>query len=222
MNISRWYLLLILLLLISCGANPEKCRTDKALLEDSFNDTACGWDEYEEEEASAGYRNSEYFVAVHQPNTSAVAVPGGTFSNVSIQAQVSLNHGATDNNFGLLCRYQDMDNFYAFLLSSDGYYAIATVVDGAPYKILSGDGAHLMPSEAIGVEPGTVNEIHAACAGDELTLYVNGQQLASVSDNRLESGDVGFIVSTYAEAPVEVRFDNLFVQEPAVPFQESE
>ena len=172
---------LLILVLISCGPNPDRCVTDKALLEDNFNDKACGWDEYEEDKASAGYFGSEYFVAVQQPNTSAVAVPpGASFADVSVQAEARLESGSSDNNFGLLCRYQDMNNFYAFLISSDGYYAIAKVIDGTPYTILSGDGTHLMPSEAILVEPSADNEIHAVCAGDELTLYVNGQQSCGV------------------------------------------
>jgi len=216
------YLLLLLLLLAACKPNPDKCRTDKALLEDSFNDTACGWDEYDEEEASAGYASSEYFIAVHLPNTSAVAVPGAQFSDVSIQAEVRLVSGSADNNYGLLCRYQDVDNFYTFLISSDGYYAIAQVTGGVSYKILSGDGQHLLPSDAIQTEPGATNEIHAVCAGNILTLYVNGRQLASVSDDQFTSGDVGFIVSTYQEGPTEVRFDNLFIREPALPSPQSE
>lgn len=219
---TRLTLLLLLLLLFSCGPNPDKCRTDKALLEDSFNDTACGWDEYDEEQASAGYRSSEYFIMVHQPNTSAVAVPGAVFSDVSIQAEVRQVDGAADNNYGLLCRYQDMDHFYAFLISSDGYYAIAKVSGDAPYQILSGDGTHLMPSSAIQTEPGAINELQAICTGDLLTLYVNGEQLTSVSDLEYESGDVGFIASSYGEAPIEIRFDNLIILEPALPSPESE
>jgi hypothetical protein len=79
-----------------------------------------------------------------------------------------------------------------------------------------------MPSEAIMVERNASNEMHAVCAGTELTLSVNGKQLAAVSDNDIESGDIGFIVSTYDTAPAHVHFDNLFVQEPAVPHSESE
>lgn len=216
--------MMLLLLLVACGAGrgPEKCRTDKALLEDNFNDTACGWDEYEEERATAGYVASEYFVAVHQPNATAIAVPGAKFDDVSIQAQARLISGSINNNFGILCRYQDMDHFYAFLVSSDGYYAIVRVVGGTSYEILSGDGQHLLPSDAILKELNATNEIRAVCAGDLLTLYVNGKQLASVSDTQLVSGDVGFIVSSYQEGPTEVRFDNLLVLEPAAPLPLSE
>jgi hypothetical protein len=215
-------LLLLPLLLVGCGPSSGRCRTERALLVDDFNDTACGWDQYDEEEASAGYATGAYLVTVHQSNTSAVAVPGGQFSDVSVQVETRLERGSVNNNFGLVCRYQDMDQLYAFLISSDGYYAIVRVGGGASYRILSGDGRHLMPSDAIQTKEGAVNEIRALCAADELTLYVNGRQLASVSDDLLVSGDIGFIVSTYEEAPTTVRFDNLFVQESAVPYDQSE
>lgn len=189
---------------------------------DDFNDAACGWDQYEEEEASAGYSGGEYLITVHQPGASAVAVPGAEFSDVSVQAEARLAQGSANNNLGLLCRYQDMDHFYGFLISSDGYYAIVRVDGGGSYRILSGDGTHLLPSDAIRTEPGTVNQLQALCAGDELTLYVNGRQLASVSDNLFTSGDIGFIVSTYEEAPTSVSFDNLVVQEPAMADRRNE
>lgn len=208
--------ILLILALASCGKGPEKCRTDKALLEDSFNDTACGWDEYDESGAAAGYSTSEYFITVKQPDTSAVAVPGGSYNNVMMQADARLVSGSENNNYGLMCRYQDMNHFYAFIISSDGYYAIVKVMDGATYTILSGDGTHLMPSEAIDTDFGKPNEIKALCNYEELTLTINGQQMASVSDSDLKSGDIGFIASTYDEAPLEIRFDNLVVFDPAV------
>jgi len=220
--VKRFWALLFLVLLTSCRSGPEKCRTAKALLEDNFNDEACGWDKYDREEASAGYADTEYFIAVHQPNTSAVAVPGAQFTDVSIETDVRLGGGLADNNLGILCRYQDMDHFYAFLISSDGYYAIVRVIDSASFQTLSGDGKHLMPSDAILTETGAVNQIRAECTGDLLTLYVNGQQLASVTDDQLTAGDIGFIVSTYSEGSTEVRFDNLFVREPVAPLGESE
>lgn len=216
MKYRPFILLSPLLLLAACGRGPEKCATDKALFEDNFNDTACGWDEYDETAASAGYGTSDYLISVHQPNTSAVAVPGGRFSDVLLEAQVQQTAGSTDNNFGLLCRYQDLDHFYAFLISSDGYYAIVRVVGGENFQVLSGDGLHLMPSEAIQTDLGSTNEIRAQCQGDTLTLYVNGKQLASVVDSQLAAGDIGFIASTYGQAPVQVQFDNLIALDPAI------
>ncbi len=218
MHTPRWLIILLLIpLLAGCRGGPDRCSTDRALLVDNFNDDACGWDEYAEEAASAGLAASEYFIAVHQPNTSAVSLPGGDYSNLEIVVDVRQASGSANNNYGLLCRYRDMDHFYAFLISSDGYYAIVRVAGGGTYKILSGDGIHLLPSEAINTEAGATNEVSAVCDGDTLTLFVNGRQLTSVSDSELTSGDVGFIASTYEEAAIEIRFDNLrvYATEPA-------
>jgi hypothetical protein len=215
-------LLSLVLLFVACARGPERCSTDKALFEDNFNDTACGWDEFDEEGASAAYGISDYMISVHQPNTSAVAVPGARFSDVLVEAEVQLQEGSADNNFGLLCRYQDLDHFYAFLISSDGYYAIVRVVGGEDFQVLSGDGLHLMPSEAIDTEQGATNEIRALCQGDNLTLFVNGRQLASVLDSQLGYGDVGFIASSYGEAPVRVHFDNMVVLDPAIVYPQTD
>jgi hypothetical protein len=209
-------LLALLVVLAACGRGPDQCKTDKALFEDNFNDTACGWDEYQEEGASAAYGTSDYVMTVDKPNTSAVAVPGARFSNVVVEAQVQQTRGSTDNNFGLLCRYQDLDHFYAFLISTDGYYAIVRVFGGENFKVLSGDGMHLMPSEVIRRDVGSTNEIRAICQDETLTLYVNGGQLASVVDTQLDTGDIGFIASTYGEAPIQVHFDDLIVLDPAL------
>jgi hypothetical protein len=219
---DRLFILLsLLVLLAACGGGPEKCKTDKALFEDNFNDTACGWDEYDEDGATAAYGTSDYVISVEQPNTSAVAVPGARFADVLVEAQIEQTTGSADNNFGLICRYQDLDHFYAFLISGDGYYAIVRVVGGESFKVLSGDGMHLMPSDVIRTELGSTNEIRARCQADTLTLYVNGKQLASVVDGQLATGDIGFIASTYREAPIEVHFDNMIVLDPAMLIPQS-
>jgi hypothetical protein len=216
MNHRAVTLITLFLLLTACNGGPEKCETDKALFEDNFNDTACGWDEYDEEGASAAYGTSDYVISVHQPNTSAVAVPGARLSDVLVEVQVQLREGSVNNNFGLLCRYQDLDHFYAFLISSDGYYAIVRVAGGEDFQVLSGDGLHLMPSDAIDTEQGATNEIRALCQGDTLALFVNGRQLASAVDSRFSFGDVGFIASSYGDAPVQVHFDNMVVLDPTI------
>jgi hypothetical protein len=215
------FLLVLLLVASTCSSNVQRCRTDKALLEDNFNDTACGWDQYDRKDASAGYSGSEYSMVVHQINTSAVSVVGAEWDNVLLQVDARLADGSSDNNHGLLCRYRDLNHFYAFLVSSDGYYAIVKVIGASPFLVLSGDGTYLLPSEAIQTGPDAVNEIRALCDGDQLALYVNGQQLASVSDTDLTSGDVGFLVSTYSDGATEIRFDNLLAWEVSGPGQEA-
>ena len=37
---------------------------------------------------------------------------------------------AGDGDFGVICRYQDIDNFYGLEVSEDGYFSIWKYVDG--------------------------------------------------------------------------------------------
>ena len=60
----------------------------------------------------------------------------------------------------------------------------------------------------------TTNHIKAECFGNQLTLYVNGVLLTSVSDATLANGDVGLLASTYDEAGVDILFDNFLVTLP--------
>jgi len=46
-----------------------------------------------------------------------------------------------------------------------------------------------------------------------MTLYVNGEELASVEDSSFERGDVGLFASTFTDPNVEVEFDNLEIWE---------
>ena len=42
----------------------------------------------------------------------------------------TLQSGPVYNRFGLICRFQDMNDFYFFAVSSDGYYAIGKIKNG--------------------------------------------------------------------------------------------
>jgi len=50
--------------------------------------------------------------------------------DIEISVQTQKISGPNDTNFGILCRYQDKDNYYSFLISSDGYYGILKMQDG--------------------------------------------------------------------------------------------
>jgi hypothetical protein len=115
-----------------------------------------------------------------------------------------------DNLFGLVCRYQDDQNFYALVIGSDGYYGIYKRIDGEQSLI---DQVHMDFSDAIhpGVED---NVIRAVCQADQLGLIVNDMPLIQVQDDALAQGDVGLILGTFAKPGVNVLFDDFIVITP--------
>jgi len=113
--------------------------------------------------------------------------------------------------FGAVCRFQDNDHFYGFLISHDGYYGIFKMDAGK--LILADANSGLRYSDVIR-QGGTVNHIQAICQGTTLKLSVNGQILAEVVDSSYTSGQVGVVAGTYENAGSEIFFDNLKVYQP--------
>jgi len=118
--------------------------------------------------------------------------------------------GPDDNDFGVICRYQDVDNFYFFIISSDGYYGIGKTVDGVQ-ELIGTD--QMNPDDAIN-QGDANNHIKADCVGSHLVLHANGAKLADVEDTSLSSGDVGLIAGTFDEAGADIHFDNFVVRKP--------
>ena len=59
-----------------------------------------------------------------------------------------------------------------------------------------------------------LNHIRADCIGNELTLYVNGQQVATATDSEFTGGDIGVIAGTFSTPGTDIHFDNFVVTRP--------
>ncbi len=180
------------------------------LYRDDFSDPSSGWARVQEAEHSMGYEDGSYRLFVNGANLSAWARAQKDFADVSIETTAKKAGGPDDNNYGVICRYQDSDNFYAFLISSDGYYLIAAKVKGE-WQSLGMD--QMLASSQIKQGPAS-NVIRADCVGDKLALYVNGSKLAEARDTQFESGDVGLITGSFDEPGVDIRFTDFVVYQP--------
>ena len=120
--------------------------------------------------------------------------------------------GTVDNAFGVLCRYQDPDNYYFLEISSDGYAGIG--INNAGVKtLLSSSDNNMVPDSSIN-QGDASNHLRVDCIGSTLSLYVNGTQAVSVTDSSFTGGDIGLIAETFSVAGTEIQFDNLFVYKP--------
>ena len=181
------------------------------LFSDDFSNPNSGWDQVNTAEGITDYADGVYRIFVNTDNTDIWANPGKNFTDAVIEVSATKVGGPDDNDFGVICRYQNVENFYFFVLSSDGYYGIG-IVQGGEQRVL-GEKGQLLPSDAIN-QGNTTNVIRADCVGDTLTLYANGTQLTSVQDSTFASGDVGLMAGTYNEVGTDIHFDNFVVRAP--------
>ncbi len=180
------------------------------LFQDDFSDTGSGWTTLHEDADQVDYQNGVFSFQVNSTQTDVWSNPELNFGDVHITVDATKVTGTDDNDFGILCRYQDEENFYGLLISSDGYYGISKMKNGSHELLGTGDMSY---SDIIRQGKAT-NRIEADCSGDTLTLSVNGQEMLVEKDADFTSGDVGLLVGTFDTPGTNISFDNFFVTQP--------
>ena len=179
--------------------------------DDDFSVTPNGWGTMGRTGGEIGFEYEGLTITVDTPNFMFWTVNGSKFTDAQVEVDAVLLEGPSDDNFGVICRFQDNKNFYAFVISHDGYYGIFKMFDGA---IVTGSGeGKLEYSEAIR-KGGVVNHIVATCQDEMLSLTVNDTLLTQVQDSSFSEGQIGLIASAYSDPGVKVLFDNLKIYQP--------
>ena len=183
-------------------------RSGDVLYQEAFEDNTSGWHRVANDNGIMDYDQGGYRILVRQPMLNVWSTAERNFGDVRIEVDVIRLHGPDENRMGLLCRYQGGD-YYFFIITNDGYYAIGKFLGGI--TLLLGQ-TEMQPSEVI--QKGSMNHLRADCVGDRLTFYVNFTEIASATDADLPAGDVGLLAGSFSEAGVEVMFDQFVVIQP--------
>jgi hypothetical protein len=158
------------------------------------------------------------------------------FSDLDLRVTTQLISGPVDQNqYGVIFRYRDAENFYIFRISGDGYYSLAKVADGFQDKVSDW-------GETEAIRQGSVaNEVRVVARGGEFRFFVNGQavplclkgqnrfsmwqgpgvcveggELTTVyRDNTFRQGRVALAAGTIDGSDIEVAFDDLVILGPA-------
>jgi len=180
------------------------------LFQDGFSDPSSGWDRVGSDEGLTDYENDRYRILVNATNADYWSNPGLYFMNVKVDLDAGKTSGPDDNDYGVLCRYQDTENFYFLIISSDGFYGIG-IVEGGEQKLLH--PPQMYQSDYINTGS-SANHIQAICDGPRLALIVNGELIAEAYDSTFIDGDIGLIVGSFDVPGVDIWFDNLMVTNP--------
>jgi hypothetical protein len=215
MKSKRLSLLLLLAALMLSGCAPSSLSFDKlpwlepgeVIFQDDFSDQSTGWEKVNSPYELKGYSAGGYLISVKTQNSRAWSVVDLPLSDTEIRVKTEKISGPEDTNFGIICRFRNEDNFYSFLISSDGYYGIMKVENGVETLLGSDQFTY---SEQINLGS-ALNQIEAICSGNELSLSVNGQMLQTVKDTSFPTGKVGMIVETRAEGDTAIVFSDFVI-----------
>lgn len=206
----------LLIAALACQFQPEQSDAQAAitsgnvLFQDDFTKPASGWTTWKQDVSEAYYQDGQFHIVINEPHYDYWSRPGKRFTDTQIEVDALKVSGPDDNDFGILCRYRNADNFYGFFYTSDGYYGIVRIEDGK-YQVISSD--QMQYSEEI-ARGNAANHLRGDCVGNVLTLYVNGKRLAEARDDHFKSGEVGLLAGSYDKPDVHIQFDNFTVLKP--------
>jgi len=179
------------------------------LFADDFSNPGTGWDQYSDEFGGTKYQDNAYFISVNTASYFYWGNPYRTFQDVIIDVTTEMLTDEEDNQLGIICRHADVDNWYALVISADGFAAIRKRSQGSELEMLT----EWVPSDAIKKGMST-NQLHAECIGNRLALFVNGVLAVEAFDSDITFGDVGLIAGTLSATKTEILFDDFTVFSP--------
>jgi serine/threonine protein kinase len=185
-------------------------NTGEILLEDNFSGDS-NWGTLTDTKSSVEYQNDTLHMRVFQENFVIWSTPNDdNYGNVHLEVTVTNNDDAPNTAFGFICAQQQKEwSFYYLAATAGGQYAIIRATDGEADVFLTGDG-NWTYSDLIASKDSY--RVGADCGSGRLTLYVDGQQIASVTDTTYGTGRVGlFTWSGDKASSADVTFDDFLI-----------
>lgn len=182
------------------------------LLSDDFSSSQ--WGTGTDADSSVEYANEALQFIVFTTNYFVWSTPDDeNYSNVHIEVTALNNSTDPNTAFGIICNMQVTDVSYYFAITFGGQYAIAKSAVALDDVFLTNNDAwgdsDLIPQNASSYRVG------ADCGSNgTLTLYVNGQQIDSVTDSEYGAGNVAlFVWSGEEPSGSNVSFDDFEMKE---------
>lgn len=192
---------------LACGL-PNMDSLLNPLPQDDFSDSNSGWGTGTDSESSVVYANGGLQMIVFKPFFLTWSTPDiNSYENIHIEVSVKNESADEKAFFGIICNEQGTtQSFYYAGVSPDGYYALIK-------SAIAQDDVFLAEGESDAVKNSASSmKLGLDCGGGTITLYANGQQIASASDAAYAGGSVGlFAASNEMNSGANVTFDDFAV-----------
>ncbi len=165
------------------------------------------------------------------------------WADFDLTVQASPRGGPLNNGYGIIFRLKSKgntspadDDYYLFLVSSDGYYQVARSVEGKQRELST-----WIPSSLVNQGFDVINTLRVVAVGNGFRFFINGQPVQlcvpeasdgvstyderrggciggamvdTLTDSAITDGQIGVAVQSFDEPGVVVAFDNVVVMGP--------
>ncbi|OGO36521.1 MAG: hypothetical protein A2W35_11670 [Chloroflexi bacterium RBG_16_57_11] len=155
------------------------------------------------------YTANGYVITNEVTDDIVYSVRSDQYEVARIEATGYFSQGAASGYYGVICNFANGGNYYVFAVGGDGWYGIGKKVT----SLLSWlkEGVDTSGAVHLGNAPNTVR---GDCVRGELTLWVNGIELATVKDSSFVNGSAGLAVGNRKGPVTEVVFEEYSIYLP--------
>ena len=182
------------------------------LLQDDFGGIDQPWGTGTDSDSSVEYLNGGLEFKVFTPQYFIWSGPNTTnYQNVHIEVTAKNNNSDQDTAFGLVCNQQVTKSaFYYLAMTANGQYVIAKAAVAQDDVFLT-NNAEWGDSDLIAKNASSYR-LGADCGNGVITFYVDGQQVATVTDATYTDGYVAlFAWSHDQQNGADITFDDFAI-----------
>lgn len=193
---------------------------DEYTFMDDFSSNAFDWTEYEDDITVVKLEDEAYSFQILEPEYYDWAYIPTSFFPTFITFDVYGLPGEQNGTFGLMCQYQDENNYYYTEIDLEtNEYIIAQIIDGEYYLLNEplADDYDWLTASALNAAPEDPNTITVECSLSAITLIINDEFVNSVTVDQpfTDEGWMAFFVYAYSFADLDgykIYFDNVIAQ----------
>jgi hypothetical protein len=198
----------------------NQSRSDTAIFDD-FSSKALGWEEFDNGTTIIQYENEAYSFQLFEQDYWDWIVAPVYFWPDSIQFDVWGLPGRQNGNYGVMCQFQDADNYnYVEVIPDERLFTIGTVRAGelTYLTIPDASGDYWLEAAPLKASPQEVNRFDVGCYRDVVVLAINDALVyhVNIPDPLPDPGEITLFVYTYPDAGPQgykVFFDNVGIQQ---------
>lgn len=199
----------------SGGGDPTgstSTPSPRVIFSDDFSSSK--WGTGTDADSAVEYANSALQMIVYTSNYFVWSTPDDQdYENTHME--VTVNNNGTDSTtaFGIMCNQQaTTSNFYYVAMTPAGEYAIAKATEGQDDLFLTNNDA--WASSDLIAKDAPSYRVGADCGNGTITLYIDGQQVASVADASYVNGGIALFTWSGEDATTtDVSFDDFLMTE---------
>jgi hypothetical protein len=177
------------------------------LITDDFANRLCGWSEGSIGESDSEILDGRLMITQNTADYFAWSAIYDWFEDFDISVDVNQEEGPSDGYYGILFR-MDRDGFYFFGVSVDGYMEVILFTEDDLETLV---GPRWSGAIRRGQES---NNLRVIAQGSEFAFYINGEQVATTTDDTCESGGIGLASGNYSTPGMVSAFDTVTMTLP--------